>query len=168
MKTKEEKKEIIEKLKEKLDKSKSFILIDLTNLKAEIEKAFRDLLKAKGCQFEVVKKTLLYKAAEDFPFSDQELKKPFAILWDFQEGVLVFKSLLEEKKDLAFDFNVLGGYFEGKKLNQEEVWEITKLPNKEELIGKLAFSLSSLPRKLAFSLNFPLQKLSFALSVIKK
>ncbi len=168
MKNKEEKKEIIERLKKEFEEAKSFILIDLKNLKAEVEKNFRDLLKERGCKFEVTKKTLLYKAKSDFPFSDEELKKPFAILWDFQDGLSVFKTLLEEKKNLDFDFHPLGGYFEGKKLKSEEVWEVAKLPSREVLLGRIVSSLISLPQRLAFSLKFPLRKLNFSLSAIKK
>lgn len=168
MKTKEEKKEIINKLKDRFEQAKSFILLDLTNLKAEIEKPLRDLLKEKQCQFEVVKKNLLYKTKKDFPFTDEELKKPFAILWDFQDGISVFKTIFQSKKELAFDFQILGGYFEGKKLSESEVLEIAKLPSREELLTKLAGSLINLPQRLAFSLKYPLQKLSFVVSSIKK
>jgi len=168
MKTRKEKEKLIQKLKEEFERAKSFILLDLTGLKADIEKALRDLLKESGCQFEVVKKNLIYKANKDFPFNEEELKRPFAILWDFQDGLKVFHSLRLSKKNFDFNFNVLAGYFAGQKLSEKEVWQIAELPSREELLSKLLGSLLALPQRLAFSLRFPLNKLHFALSAIKK
>lgn len=164
--TKQKKQEIIEKIREHFGRAKSFIIVNLENLDVEKERGIRRLLKEKNCLFEVAKKTLILKAAPAFPFVDEELKKPFALLWDFTDGLNVFKSLLHLKK-AEVELNILGGFYEGTKLSEDDVWEIAKLPPREELIQKLAYVIN-IPQKLVSNLLFPLQKLTFTLSAIKK
>jgi large subunit ribosomal protein L10 len=168
MKTKEEKKKIIQRLREIFEKAKSFILVDLTGINGEIERNLRETLKENNCQFEVVKKSLIYKAKPDFYFRDEEIKKPFAILWDFGDGISVFRVLSQISKNLDFKFNILGGFFEYQKLNPDQVWEISSLPGKEELISKIISSLLNPLQRLAFSLKYPLLKMKFALSSINQ
>ena len=165
--TKEKKQEIIKKFQENYSKAKSFVILGLNNLKVETERILRETLKEKGCLFQVTKKTLIYKAVPDFPFYDDELKQSFAILWDFNDGLSVFKTLLIEDK-LGIKLKIIGGYFEKQKLTENEVWQIAKLPSKEELVAKVLYSLKILPQRLSFDLAYPIKKLVFALSTIKK
>jgi ribosomal protein L10 len=95
MKTKKEKEKIVKDLVEKFKLARGYLLVSLLNLKTLEQKKIRDILKENNSLFQVVKKTLVYKANPDFPFSDNELKLPFAFIWNFDEnlsGFPVFKN----------------------------------------------------------------------------
>src|SRR3989338_6555728 len=63
--TKEQKKKILEELKEKIDKQKSVVFVAIEGLKAKDVFSLREALKAADCVMSVVKKTLLDIAAKD-------------------------------------------------------------------------------------------------------
>jgi large subunit ribosomal protein L10 len=167
MKTKKEKEKILKDLVEKFKSSKGYLLISLLNLKTAEQKKRRDILKENNSLFQVVKKTLVYKANPNFPFSDNELKLPFAFIWNFDENLSDFQSLKNLIKE-GTKIEILKGYLEGRILSKEEVLEVINLPSKEELVLKILQNLKGQVYRLHYALEFPLRKLTFVLSQIKK
>lgn len=164
---KEKKKQIINDLKDKFQTASAYALFSLLNLNAEnLEFLRREAKKNKGL-VQVTKKSLIYKSDSNFPFSDEEIKEPFAFLWSFDENLTAFKVLREIKKQ-EVELKILGGYFAQRKLKADEVLELANLPSREELLAKLVFQLKSSLSRLDFVLNNPLRKLIFILSSIKK
>lgn len=51
------------------------------------------------------------------------------------------------------EYDIVGGVFDGQKLDKKGVIQITKLPTKQELMGQTAMLIKQLPTKLARSLN---------------
>jgi len=167
MKTKKEKEKILKDLVEKFKSAKGYLLISLLNLGTLEQKKIRDILKESNSLFQVVKKTLVYKANPNFPFSDNELKLPFAFIWNFDDNLSGFQSLKSLIKE-GIQVGIIKGYFEDKVLSKEEVLEIINLPSREELILKILQNLKSQIYKLDYALQFPLRKLAIVLSNIKK
>lgn len=167
MKTKKDKQKIIQDLIEKFKTAKSFLIVNLLNLDSKAQKRLRDLLKEENSLFQVTKKTLVYKAKPDFPFSDEELKFPFAFIWSFDENFSA-KNVLKKIKEEGIDVKILKGYLWNKIFSQKEIEEIINLPSKEELVKKLIQNLKGQFYKMDFVLNFPLKKLILTLSSIKK
>jgi len=167
MKTKKEKEKILKDLVEKFNSNRGYLLISLLNLKTADQKKIRDVLKENNSLFQVVKKTLVYKANPGFSFSDEELKLPFAFIWNFDENFAGFQSLKNLIKK-GIKIEILKGYFQGKVLSKEEVLEIINLPSKEELILKILQNLKGQVYRLTYTLESPLKKLTLVLSQIKK
>ncbi|MER3407243.1 MAG: 50S ribosomal protein L10 [Patescibacteria group bacterium] len=167
MRTKKDKEKIIQDLKNKFQTSSGFALISILNLSTEKIEKLRNLAKEKNNLFQVVKKTLIYKANPNFVFSDEELKQPFGLLWVFDENGLGFK-ILNELKNEGIELELLGGYFLSSKFDKKSIWEIVNLPTKEELIAKFIGVFKSPLLKLDLSLSFPIKKLILTLSAIKK
>lgn len=166
MKTKREKEKLLKDLVDKFQKANGYLLVSLLNLKTPAQKKLRDFLKENNSQFQVVKKSLIYKANPNFPFSDEELKKPFAVIWNFDEnlsGVLSLKTLKKE----GIELEVIKGYFWGQVFAKEEVEKIINLPSKEELVMKVLQNLKGQIYRLTYDLKFPIQKLTLILSSIK-
>lgn len=166
MRKKKDKKQLLTNLIEKFNKSKGYVLFSLLGLEASLINSFRLKSKENQSLLEVPKKTLLYKANPNFPFEDNELKEPFAILWCFDEelrGIKIFKDFKEET-----EIKIIGGVFFENKFKPEEVWEIINLPEKKVLEAKLLNVLSFPYLRLQFALNSPMKKLIFVLSAIKK
>lgn len=167
MRTKRDKEKLLEELKEKFAKAKGYILISILGLKGEEEFLIREILKNKRSSFQVAKKTLIYKSNPNFPFKEEELKTPFGFIWEFDENLSAFKSI-KELKEKGINIEILKGYLEGKILNQKDVLEISEIPSKEYLLGKLLGSLKGVLYRLSFALSFPIKKLNYTLSQIKK
>ena len=167
MKTKKEKEKILKDLVEKFKSARGYLLVSLLNLKTDEQRKIRDILKKNNSSFQVVKKTLVYKANPNFPFSDEELKIPFAFIWDFNENLSGFQSLKTVLKE-GISLEIVRGYFQGKVLSKDEVLEIINLPSREELISKIFQNLKGQFYRIHFALGFSLRKLIFVLSQIKK
>ncbi len=167
MKTKKQKEEILKELVEKFKSASGYLLVNLTGLRADVEKKLRDSLKSNNSLFEVVKKTLIYKANPQFPFSDEEIKFPFAFIWNFDENLSAFRTLKTLEKQ-GIQIQIAKAYLEGKVLTEEEIKELINLPSKEELQVKLVQILKSQFYRLHFSLTFPMKKFLVLMSAIKK
>ncbi len=166
MKTKEQKEKILKELVEKFKRANGYLIVNLVGFHSDSEKKLRDLLKENNSLFEVVKKTLLYKANPEFPFSDEETKFPFGFIWSFDENLSSFRALKVLEKE-GVQINVAYGYLQGKVLTKEEIKELINLPSKEELQSKLVQNLKSKIYYLHYVLKFPVNKLLFSLSPIK-
>ncbi|GIW65205.1 MAG: 50S ribosomal protein L10 [Candidatus Parcubacteria bacterium] len=166
MKTKEEKKRILEDLKNKFNQATGYILVNLLNLSTKDQKKVKDVLKQNNSLFQVTKKTLVYKANPNFPISEETIKFPLGFIWNFDDSISAFRSLKAIKKD-GVNLSVISGYLNGKVLTKEEVWELAQLPSKEELIQKSITGLKTPIFSLVFSLKSSLQKLILILSQIK-
>jgi len=165
-KTKKDKSKIIEGLKTKFTESPGYVIFSLLNLDGETLQTLRLQVKEKSGFIEVTKKTLIYKSNPEFPFNEEEIKEPFGFLWLLDENLSALKTLKDYKKEEKI--KILGGYFRGKKLSSQDVWDLVDLPSKEELISKLILSLYSPLQRLAYDLKMPFYKLLLTLSAIKK
>ncbi len=167
VKTKKEKEKIVQDLKEKFKKATGYFLVSLSHLNASVEKDLRTFLKENNALFQVVKKNLIYKANPQFPFSDGELKLPFALVWFFDKnlsGLKVFKNLKEKNVSLE----IVKGFLFNKILGPIEIKEVINLPSQEELFQKLINQLKASIYRFHYDLRFPLQKLVLILSALKK
>jgi large subunit ribosomal protein L10 len=166
MKTRKEKEKILKDLVEKFKKANGYLLVNLLGLHADSEKKLRTILKENNSLFEVVRKTLIYKANPQFPFSDEETKFPFGFIWNFDENLSSFRALKILEKE-GVQVNIVCGYLDGKVLTKEEIKQLINLPPKEELQAKFVQILKSQFYYLHYSLTFPLKKLILLLSSIK-
>ena len=81
MKTRKEKEKIVKDLVEKFKRTKGYLLVSLLNLNSYQQVKIKNLLKENNSLFQVVKKTLIYKANPEFPFSDEELNKSLTMIF---------------------------------------------------------------------------------------
>lgn len=167
MRKRKNKKELLTNLIQKFKQTKGFVLFSLLNLEASSLNNLRIKVKEVGDLIEVPKKTILYKANPNFPFLDEELKEPFAILWLYNDDLLSLK-VLKDFKEENVEIKILGGVLEESKLLPQNIWELANLPGKDILRAKLLSALSSPLFRLQFTLNSPIKNLLLVLSAIKK
>jgi len=166
MKTKEEKKLIIQDLTNKFNSAKGYVILDLFKLKTPIQKKIRDLLKNNSGVFQVVKKTLIYKANPNFPLKEDNLKTQIAFIWEFDEDLSSLRSL-KDLKDFSLESNIISGYFNERLFSQKEIINLINIPDKQTLIANLNKNLLSQIYYASYVLKFPLTKMLFILSQIK-
>lgn len=146
-KSKEQKKQIIEDLNQKLAKQKAIVLVDFSGVNSKLFFQLRSLLKQAGCALKVVKKTLLQKVLEGPNYQQiagkiKEVPGQMAMAFGFGDEVSPAKichSFQEKNKQLK----ILGGVLRETMLSEKEIAALAALPSKPELLGKLVGSIQS-------------------------
>lgn len=167
--TKEQKKKILEDLKEKIARQKAMIFVDFTGLKVKDLSNLRKKLKSADNELKVVKKTLLGSAFKerDFKIDIEKLKGEMAIIFGFKEGLSPAKIIYQFSQENP-NLKILGGFFEKKFREAEEIITLAQVPAREELLAKLAGTIFAPVSNLVNVLQGNIKGLLYALSVIKK
>lgn len=172
MKTRAQKNQIIEKLTEKLNKYPCLIFAEYQGLKVSEVDALRSqidrlsLPDAPSLKFEVVKNNLLKQAIKKTHYAGLlntlTLKGPLAIMWskDVVESSKILATFAKEHQSLKLKF----GISDGKFISAREVIEISQLPSKEVLVGKLLGLLSSPIVSFVNVVNAPVKNLILLLN----
>lgn len=152
--SKDEKTRVIEGLKDKLRRSKSFFLTDFTGLNVEEITGLRKNFRAKKVEYQVAKNTLIKLAAKDLSLDQvtEHLEGPTGIAFGYDDPVTPAKLLYEVSKKLSKPkikiFWVEGKFFQGSELE-----ELAKLPSKELLYAQIVACLESGTRNLIGTLE---------------
>lgn len=168
--TKEQKKKIIEDLKEKIKKQKIVIFVDFKGLKVSDLFELRKELRRVDSQLKVAKKTLISLA---FGGYDPELskipiklKRQVAVIFGFSEIISPAKTAWQFSLANP-NLKILGGYFDKKYREAQEIITLAQLPSRDGLLTQLVRSISAPTSNLLLILEGNLKGLIFALSAIK-
>jgi len=167
--TREQKKKIIEQLKEDLNKQKITIFVEMDKLKANSVFDLRRKLKEKDCLLRVVKKTLLKLSFKEkkVDFDIKRLKGQVALVFGFKDEISPAKIAHSFSKENS-NFKILGGFFEGKFREMEEIVALAQIPSKEELLSKVVSSIFSPVSNFVNVLQGNIRGLINILSKVKK
>lgn len=141
-----QKKEQVERLAKALSESEISILVDYKGLNVLKMTDLRSQFRNEGIQMEVVKNTLLDRASEgtDAALMKDFYKGPNAIILSKDDPVAPAKILVNFVK--ANDkLEIKAGTLSGKLLNAEEINQLAKMLSREELLGKLVYTLNAVP-----------------------
>ena len=176
-KTRAQKKEIIQNLKDKIKQSKSVIFTNFKGLGVKENEDLRNKLKAENSEYFVAKKTLIDLAFKDLKidgFAPKELEGQVAAVFGYEDEVVPAKIVDEFKKGNKDKIEFLGGILdlsaekaEGKFLGIQEVEELAKLPSKPELYAKVVGSINAPVSGLVNVLAGNLRGLVYTLNAIK-
>lgn len=170
-KSKEQKKEILQTLKEKINDSKSVVFTSFDTLSVTEGEELRQNLRKEGGEYYVAKKTLLDKAFSEKKIESLNIKDfegKIATVFSYDDEVAGAKALADFKKSHENKVNFVGGILEGKFLSSEEVDNLSKLPSKIELYAKITGSLNAPISGFVNCLSGNLRKLVYALNAIKE
>jgi len=166
--TREQKKKIIEDLKEKIARQKAIIFVGITGLKVKDLSELRRKLKAVEGNLQVVKKTLIEKAFKenDLEFDRNKYREEVALAFGFENEIKLAKrvhqfSLVNER------LKILGGFFENRFREAQELITLAQLPTREELLARLVGTLSAPLTNFASALQYNLKGLIYLLTKIK-
>ena len=156
-KTKEQKKEIIKDLQEKISRLKSAVLVDFGGSDSKNIFQLRDELKKENCLLQVVKKTLLEKALQQVKETDllekiKNIKVQVALAFGFGDEVTAAKityNASQKNEHLKILAGILGKEF----LEKDRILELAKLPSKPELIGRLLGNIQAPISNFVYVLN---------------
>lgn len=164
----EEKKQLVNELQEKLSNVKAVFVADYKGLKVEQITALRKSLRAASVEFKVVKNTLARIAIKDS--GAQPLKDYFegttAVAMSYADPVATAKILAQFAKDEP-QFKLKVGLLGGKIVNLKEITALSELPTRDVLLGKLVGVLSAVPRGFVGVLSGVPRKLVYTLAAIQ-
>lgn len=145
-KTKEQKKEILQDLEDKLSRSKSVVFTGFNALEVKDNEELRQNLQANNSEYLVAKKTLLSLALKNSLKIEIEAKHfagKLATVFSYEDEVSGAKAIAQFSKGKEDKVYFLGGILEGKLISQDEVIALSKLPSQEELYAKLVGTLNA-------------------------
>ena len=144
-----EKKEFVQKLKEELSSSSSVIIAHYSGLTVDESEKLRDEMRNNGAKFKVTKNRLTKLALEQTKFKDISdlFKGPTAIAYSDDPVAPAKVSVSFEKK---FEkFKIIGGGYDGEKIDLEKINFLATLPSLDELRGKIVGLISAPAQSIA-------------------
>lgn len=141
-----QKKELVARLATQLAEAQISILVDYKGLDVQKITELRYQLSQTGSQMEVVKNTLLNLASQntDAALLKDFFKGPSAIVTSSSDPVSPAKILIDFAKDND-KLEIKAGAFGGKLLGSEQIKDLAKMPSREELLGRLVYTLNAVP-----------------------
>jgi len=170
-KTKEQKKEILKNLTEKIENSRSIVFVKFDALGVKENDELRRKLKEESSEYYVAKKTLLdivFKNKKNNDFQVKDFKGKVAVVFGYKDEVAPAKIINEFKKTSEDKIEFIGGLLEGKFMSSGEVSDLALLPGKQELYARLAGSLNAPISKFASVITGNTRKLIYVLSAVKE
>ncbi len=156
--SKNKKKEVIEKLEGAIKDAKSVVFVNFHGLKVGDTTQFRRKLRAEGVGFFVSKKTLTKRALDTKKYEGTmpELLGEVGIAYS-TDLIAPAREVYEFQKKFKDNLSILGGVFETKYMNKEEMMAIALIPSIQTLRGMFVNVINS-----------PIQGFVVALSEIAK
>ena len=166
-KTKEQKKETLKDIKDKIDRQKSMVFAGIKGLKAKDLFDLRETLKKADCLLNVAKKTLISLALKEkkVKVNIKKLEGETALVFGFKDEIAAAKisrqfSLKNE------NLKILGGIFDNRFIDEKEVISLASLSSKEELYSKVVRTIQAPIANLVGVFSGNLRSLVFVLNSI--
>ena len=163
----EKKKEIVDSLKNTVQESSLSILLNAQGITANDIRAFRKSLYSKSSQMRVSKNTFIKRCLDelDLNLDSDVYSYPTAIVSTKDSVVELAKTTTALVKE--FDFiRIKGAVLDQEVVDSSVVAELSKLPTKDILIGKLIGSCQSPIQGLLYCLSGSVSGLVFVLNNI--
>lgn len=156
-------------LAQKLKDAKTVVLADYQGLDVAQISELRFQIKEVDGEFEVVKNTLLKRAAlqAKSPLNDTVLAGPTAVLWAWKDEIAPLKVMAKFAAENNFP-KAKAGLLGDQVLSAEKIAQLATLPSQKELQTSLVGFLNAPIYGLVSSLQGNLRKLVYTLRAIKE
>ena len=140
----EQKKVIVDEIKQKLEKASSVVVVNARGLTVEQDTALRKSLREAGVDYKVYKNTMVRFAIKDTQFEGLEpyLEGPSTFAFSYEDATAAAAILSKTAKDIkVLEFKA--GVVEGITYDAEGMKAIAEIPSREVLLSKLLGSFKS-------------------------
>ena len=140
----EQKKVIVDEIKQKLEKASSVVVVNARGLTVEQDTALRKSLREDGVDYKVYKNTMVRFAIKDTQFEGLEpyLEGPSTFAFSYEDATAAAAILSKTAKDIkVLEFKA--GVVEGITYDAEGMKAIAEIPSREVLLSKLLGSFKS-------------------------
>jgi len=148
------KQEVIQEIREKVEKSKSMVLVDSRGLTVTEDTKLRKILREANVDFKVYKNTMINFAIKD---TDSEglapyLEGPTAVAFSYEEATIAANLINKQLKEMP-NLEFKAGVVEGTLYDAAGMAIIADIPSREVLLSRLLGSLNSPVASFARVLN---------------
>lgn len=168
--TKDQKKQVIEDLKNNLQKQTSVVFVNYKGLKVKDIFSLKRILKKDGVDFCVAKKTLIDLSLKEAGFGDisvKSLEGQIALAFGYSDEAGPAKHLYNFAKTNKF-LKLLGGILMKNFIGEADIMGLAKLPSKQELLAQVTRTINAPISGLVRVLNGNIAGLINILGGIKK
>ena len=165
----EGKKQIVEEIKEKVDKAQSIVLVDYRGLNVDELTNLRRNYKEAGVDYKVYKNTMMRFAFKEAGFEqfNEYLTGPNAVAFGFDDPVQAAK-ITEEFAKNHDKLEIKAGIVDDKIIGEEEIKNLASLPSKEVIIAQALCGLNAPITGFANVLQGTIRNLVYALNAVKE
>ncbi|NLX61826.1 MAG: 50S ribosomal protein L10 [Tissierellia bacterium] len=165
----EKKKQIVEEIKEKIEKSQSVVLVDYRGLNVDQVTQLRKKYREAGVDYKVYKNTLMRFAFKEAGYEEfnEYLTGPNAVAFGFDDPVAPAKVTHEFAKEHE-SLEIKAGIGDGKIVSLDEIKRLADLPSREVLIAQVLGGLNAPIAGFANVLQGTIRSLVYALNAIKE
>jgi large subunit ribosomal protein L10 len=148
------KREVVDQIKDKIQKASSFVIIDYKGLTVAEDTALRNEFRKAEIEYKVLKNTLVKIALNELGYNDfdEALNGPTAVAFSYGDAIAPSKVAVANIKKLN-KMQVKCGMLDKKYIDEATVQALSKVPNKETLLAMLLSVLQAPVRGLAVALN---------------
>ena len=159
-----EKNDFVQKLKEELSGSSSVIVAHYSGLSVSETDNLRKEMRDSGSKFKVTKNRLTKIALKDTPYESitDLFTGPTAIAYS-SDSIAPAKVSVNFEKKLE-NFKIIGGSFEGEKIDINKINFLASLPSLDQIRGKLLGLLNAPAQKIVSVVQAPGGQLARLLS----
>lgn len=156
-----------EQLRQDLGADRSLLILDFKGLDAVSEHKFRMDLRKKKISVRVLKNTLARNVFNELGIAglDKYLTGPSVCVWGGEGVAELAKEVFTRVKELKKP-EIKGGAVDGVVIGPDQVEDITKLPSREALIGRIVNLANAPAARLVSLANAPAAQLQSQLKTI--
>ncbi len=163
----EEKKQVVDEIKEKLENSQSVVLVDYRGLKVDEVTELRRNYTEAGVDYKVYKNTMMRFAFKEMGFEDfnEHLVGPNGIAFGFDDPVQAAK-VTDEFAKKHKNLEIKAGIVDGKIIGVDEIKNLASLPSREVLIAQVLGGLNAPITGFANVLQGTIRNLVYVLNAV--
>ena len=163
-----QKQETVEELAGKIKNSVAGVLSDYKGISVENDTKLRRELRAAGVEYSVIKNSILRRAFEKAGLDglNDILVGSTALALSESNHTAAAKVLSKYATASRGTYSLKAGFVEGRVIDPAGVEELSKLPEREELVAKVLGGMNAPIANFVFVLNANIQGLAVALSAI--
>jgi large subunit ribosomal protein L10 len=145
-----EKQLLLDDIRDKINESTGFVLTRYGKINPNLASQFRFDLQKTGGDFEVIRKTILMKAADaaGLKFDRAMLEGHIGVVFSTEDLLQTAKAVFKFKEENEDMLEVIGGRFEGKLYSAKDIEVLAKLPTKPEMQAQLLGLFEAVPSQL--------------------
>jgi len=145
-----QKEQVINEIKEKIEKCASFVVIDYKGLTVDADTALRKEFRNNGVEYKVLKNTLVRIALNELGYTDfdKDLHNSTAIAFGYDDAIMPIKIAADNIEKLK-KMKIKCGMVDKAYCDEATMNALSKVPNKTTLLSMLCNVLQAPIRNLA-------------------
>ena len=163
----EKKKQQVEELTAVLKESNIGVLVNYIGINVENDTKLRKELREAGCEYKVIKNTLLSRALKEAGIEGlEDCMAGTTALAVAKDDYVAAPKILSAYAKKQESFTVKGGFVDGSAVSTDQITALSQLPSKEVLVAQALGGLNAPIQGFANVLSGTIRGLAIALNAI--